>query len=147
MRGHNICFHWEIRKIIFELSSMPPLVWSSVYTISFLQAFVSSELKLMLYWLHLYVYACTFVLILFISTTALRKAKIAYNFVLSECNRFKKFLQWLIYYSLALNITPPTFHKMQCPWGIWYNQHEKWTTVELQWSNTYGTMKISLRQG
>ena len=23
MRGHNICFHWEIRKIIFELSSIP----------------------------------------------------------------------------------------------------------------------------
>ena len=24
MRGHNICFHSEIRKIIFELSSIPP---------------------------------------------------------------------------------------------------------------------------
>ena len=29
MRGHNICFHGEIRKIIFELSSIPPLIWSS----------------------------------------------------------------------------------------------------------------------
>ena len=29
MRGHNICFHREIRKIIFELSSIPPLICSS----------------------------------------------------------------------------------------------------------------------
>ena len=29
MRGHNICFCLEIRKIIFELSSIPPLIWSS----------------------------------------------------------------------------------------------------------------------
>ena len=29
MRGHNICFHPEIRKIIFELSSISPLIWSS----------------------------------------------------------------------------------------------------------------------
>ena len=29
MRGHNICFHREIRKIVFQLSSIPPLIWSS----------------------------------------------------------------------------------------------------------------------
>ena len=29
MRGHNICFFWEIRKIIFELSAILPLNWSS----------------------------------------------------------------------------------------------------------------------
>ena len=29
MRGHKICFRWEIRKIIFELSSVLPLIWSS----------------------------------------------------------------------------------------------------------------------
>ena len=28
MRGHNICFHGEIKKITFELSLTPPLVWS-----------------------------------------------------------------------------------------------------------------------
>ena len=28
MRGHNMCFHWEIRKITFELSSVLPLIWS-----------------------------------------------------------------------------------------------------------------------
>ena len=30
MRGHNICFHGEIRKIVFELSSVLPCIWSSV---------------------------------------------------------------------------------------------------------------------
>ena len=29
MRGYNICFHSEIRKIIFELSSIHTLIWSS----------------------------------------------------------------------------------------------------------------------
>ena len=29
MRGHNICFCREIRKIIFELSLIPTLIWSS----------------------------------------------------------------------------------------------------------------------
>ena len=29
MRGHNICFYWNIRKIIFELSLIPPLILSS----------------------------------------------------------------------------------------------------------------------
>ena len=29
MRGHNICFHCKIRKTIFKLSSLPPLIWSS----------------------------------------------------------------------------------------------------------------------
>ena len=29
MRGYNICFHREIRKIIFELSSIPFLIWMS----------------------------------------------------------------------------------------------------------------------
>ena len=29
MRCHKICFHCDIRKIIFELSSIPPLIWSS----------------------------------------------------------------------------------------------------------------------
>ena len=33
MRGPNICFHWEIREIIFELPSVPLLIWSSVYNI------------------------------------------------------------------------------------------------------------------
>ena len=28
MSGHNIHFQSEIRKIIFELSSIPPLIWS-----------------------------------------------------------------------------------------------------------------------
>ena len=32
MRGHNICFPLEIRKIIFELSSIPPLIWSSAFS-------------------------------------------------------------------------------------------------------------------
>ena len=31
MRGHNIGFYWEIRKIIFELSLIPPLIWSSAF--------------------------------------------------------------------------------------------------------------------
>ena len=30
MRGHNICFHSEIRKNVFELSSVPSLIWSSI---------------------------------------------------------------------------------------------------------------------
>ena len=30
MRGHNICFHSEIRKIILTFSSIPCLIWSSV---------------------------------------------------------------------------------------------------------------------
>ena len=29
MRSYNICFHGEIRKIIFELSSISALIWSS----------------------------------------------------------------------------------------------------------------------
>ena len=29
MSGDNICFHGEIRKIIFELSLITPLIWSS----------------------------------------------------------------------------------------------------------------------
>ena len=29
MRGHNIHFHGEIRKIIYELSSVSPLTWNS----------------------------------------------------------------------------------------------------------------------
>ena len=29
MRGHNLCFHWEIRKIISELSLLLLLIWSS----------------------------------------------------------------------------------------------------------------------
>ena len=29
MRGHSVCFRLEIRKIIFELSSIPPPIWSS----------------------------------------------------------------------------------------------------------------------
>ena len=31
IRGNNICFHWEIRKFIFELSSVLPLIWNSVW--------------------------------------------------------------------------------------------------------------------
>ena len=31
MSGHNICFHLEIRKIISELSSVLPLICSSVH--------------------------------------------------------------------------------------------------------------------
>ena len=33
MMGHNIpvCFHWEIKKIIFDLSSILPLIWGSEY--------------------------------------------------------------------------------------------------------------------
>ena len=30
MRGHNIYFHLEIRKIIFELSLIYPIIWSCV---------------------------------------------------------------------------------------------------------------------
>ena len=30
-RGYNICFYREIRKIILKLSSIPPLIWSSVF--------------------------------------------------------------------------------------------------------------------
>ena len=33
IRDHHICFHWEIRKFIFGLSSIPPLIWSSAYCI------------------------------------------------------------------------------------------------------------------
>ena len=29
MSGHNVWFHWEISKTIFEFSSIPPLIWSS----------------------------------------------------------------------------------------------------------------------
>ena len=29
MKGHNLSFHWEIWKIIFELSSILPFIWSS----------------------------------------------------------------------------------------------------------------------
>ena len=29
MRGHNVCFCQEIRKIFFELSSIPPFIWNS----------------------------------------------------------------------------------------------------------------------
>ena len=29
LRGHNVCFPWEIRKIIFDLLSVPPLIWRS----------------------------------------------------------------------------------------------------------------------
>ena len=32
--GHNICFHWHIRKIIFKLSLLPPLIWSSAVSSS-----------------------------------------------------------------------------------------------------------------
>ena len=30
MRGHNVCFHKEMRKIISELSLLLLLIWSSV---------------------------------------------------------------------------------------------------------------------
>ena len=33
MRAHNVCFDREIRRIIFELSSIPPLIRSSTYTV------------------------------------------------------------------------------------------------------------------
>ena len=33
MKGHNICFHREIRKIISELSSLLLPIWSSVFSI------------------------------------------------------------------------------------------------------------------
>ena len=48
MRGHNICFYGEIRKIIFELSSVPPLIWSSEQA-SFLPAspWIDSKLAIM----------------------------------------------------------------------------------------------------
>ena len=39
MRGHNICFRSEIRKIIFELSSILPLNWSSVFSLGMLEVF------------------------------------------------------------------------------------------------------------
>ena len=35
MRGHNICFPWEIRKMIYELYSIPPFIWSSVTVLLF----------------------------------------------------------------------------------------------------------------
>ena len=35
MMGHKICFCWEIRKIIFELSSVPPLIRSSICRLCF----------------------------------------------------------------------------------------------------------------
>ena len=31
MRDHNICFHLEVRKIIFELSSLPLLIWNWMF--------------------------------------------------------------------------------------------------------------------
>ena len=34
MRGHNICFPPEIRKIISDLSLLPPLICSSAYNIN-----------------------------------------------------------------------------------------------------------------
>ena len=34
MRGHNICFHLNIRKIIFQLSSIPPHIWNSIKAFS-----------------------------------------------------------------------------------------------------------------
>ena len=45
MSGHNICFHREIRKIIFELSSLPPLIWSSVCGLYFQIAGLPSFVK------------------------------------------------------------------------------------------------------
>ena len=36
MRGQNICFCGDIRKIIFELSSLRPLIWGSVYESGFI---------------------------------------------------------------------------------------------------------------
>ena len=32
MKGHNICFHEEIGKIIFELSILP-VIWSSDHAV------------------------------------------------------------------------------------------------------------------
>ena len=34
MRGHNICFLWEIRKNISELSSIPPLIYAECLSTS-----------------------------------------------------------------------------------------------------------------
>ena len=42
MRGHNICFHQEIRKIIFDLFSIPCLIWSSDQHCSEISNFFSS---------------------------------------------------------------------------------------------------------
>ena len=33
MRGHNIYFHGEIRKTIFEFSSVSHLIWSSAHVL------------------------------------------------------------------------------------------------------------------
>ena len=44
MRGHKICYCLEIRKIVFELSSVPLLVWSSaalLYSCEYLLVFNS----------------------------------------------------------------------------------------------------------
>ena len=47
MRGHNICFHWEIRKNIFALSLIPPLIWSSFLRVlcNYMQIFILLLLK------------------------------------------------------------------------------------------------------
>ena len=43
MRGHNICFRLEIRKIVFKLSSIPSLIWSSVFYNKLLCTFLTNN--------------------------------------------------------------------------------------------------------
>ena len=43
MRGHNLCFCLEIRKITFELSSVPPLIWSSDVSSGMFQALLRMD--------------------------------------------------------------------------------------------------------
>ena len=53
MRGHNIHFPSEIRKIVFELSSKSPLIWSSEWQVLFIPSYLIS---IPLDWLYLDAY-------------------------------------------------------------------------------------------
>ena len=111
MRGHNICFRREIRKIIFKLSSKLHLIWSCVQIILVCE----EETRISCYLVchcqgkasgkRLYVCqgnAKEFCIAqenwertrrsLGINPIALRKAKIVCKFGLSECSRVKEFM-------------------------------------------------------
>ena len=45
MRGHKVCLRSEIRKIISELSSVLPLIWSSQHVITEQNIVLTNEMK------------------------------------------------------------------------------------------------------
>ena len=76
-------FSLEIRKTIFELSSIFPLIWTSVIRGSRFDIIIAS-------WTQFLLGANSF-----LNPIALRKTKIVYNFGLSRCSRVKsRALTW-----------------------------------------------------